>query len=381
MKKNYVIIVGTGSFVFEDNFGNGVILRSVQQYKKQHKDFSIALFYHSKEKKKLIEKKLTKLGIKDIKLLHTEELEHFINTQNIKAAFISVPDTKHFFYTKLFIKHKIATWLVKPISDNLKEAKKLLHLSNKYKTLLWIDYHKRFDTSNLLLKSHIEKQTYGKMLHYGVQYTQPLSLPLQTFSWTQDTNVLSYIGCHYIDQLEFIYKESIKSFKISSLGTQGIIYKKLGGLCFDTILTTLQIRLKDNSKVTATFQVGWNDPSFTPSKSHQRVEITFEEGRLIMDQKERGMELWDNNRFHHINPYFFTKSFDVVLDKESYSGYGYESVKNFFDIVFKKTVLKSSSLPLIQNTLFSEFVLDSAKKSLKKNGKWIEINLGNIDAE
>jgi len=375
MKKNYIIIVGTGSFVFEDSFGDGVVLRSVQQWREEHKKYSIALFYHSKEKRELIKTKLKKLFIEDIELLHIDTLKLFIDTKNILSAFIAIPDKHHYVYTKLFLKHKIATWLVKPISDNLKEAKKLLYLSEKKRTILWVDYHKRFDKSNLLLKLHIDKNNYGKMLHYSVQYTQPITLPLETFSWTQDTNVLSYIGCHYIDQLEFLYKDKIESFKVSSLGTQGIVYKQLGGLCYDSIVTTLNLQLKDGTSVLSTFQVGWNDPYATPSKSHQRVEVTFEKGRLIMDQKERGMELWDNEKFNHINPYFFTKSYDVLKDKEQYSGYGYDSVKYFLNMVSDKKIIDSSSLPYIQNTLFSEIVLDAAKKSLKKNGKWIQVRM------
>ncbi|RLA77334.1 MAG: hypothetical protein DRG78_17610 [Epsilonproteobacteria bacterium] len=375
MKKDYIIIIGTGSFVMDDNFGDGVILRSVIQWIDLYSDNSIALFYRTKSKLDKLKTKIDNLCSNNIELIHLDNLENFISSENIFASFICIPDKNHFSYTQKMLNANIPTWIVKPVTDNLKEAQELLELSNSKKISLWVDYHKRFDKSNTLLKKYIKDNSYGNMLHYSVQYTQPISLPLETFSWTKDTNVLSYIGCHYIDQLEFLYEKRIESFRISSIGTKGIIFNKIGNNCYDSIITTLVIKLDNNKEVICNFQVGWNDPAGTPSKSHQRVEATFEKGRLIMDQKERGMELWDENKSNQINPYFFSSSYDSFLNKEQYSGYGYDSVKYFLDSTKENKKNNLNSLPYIQNILFSEKVLEASKESLKLNGEWININM------
>jgi predicted dehydrogenase len=370
--KDCIIIIGTGSFVFNDSFGEGVILRSVKQWLDLYSNKKILLFYKTKSKLSQLQDKLNTLNYKNVMLVPIDKLDAFVCKNNIFASFICVPDKYHFEYAQKMLNNHIPTWIVKPVTDNLKEAKKLLKKSNKKKTILWVDYHKRFDKSNGILKKYVSDNSYGDLLHYSVQYTQPSDLPLSTFSWTKDTNVLSYIGCHYIDQLEFLYENNIQKFKVSTVGTKGTIFNKIGHSCFDSIIMTLVITLKNLKEVICTFHVGWNDPDGTPSKSHQRVEVTFEKARLIMDQKERGMELWDNYKTNQINPYFFTKSYDIYLNKDLYSGYGYDSVRYFLDSINDKNTKPYKSLPYIQNVLFSEMVLKASKKSLKHNGKWIK---------
>ena len=365
------MIIGTGSYVIEDEFGEGVVLRSVKQWIDFYGDQQIALFYKTKNKLQGLEKKINYLKFDNIKLLHIDYLNDFLSSKSVFASFICVPDKSHFFYANKMLKSHIPTWMVKPATDNLKEAKELSRLSKNTNTPLWIDYHKRFDKTNALLKRYIKNNTYGNMLHYAVQYTQPASLPLKTFSWAKDTNVFSYIGCHYVDQIEFLYGQNIKSFKVSSIGTRGIVFKQLNNDCYDTILTTLIVKLQKGNDITCTFQVGWNDPAGTPAKSHQRVEVTFEKGRLIIDQKARGVELWDETKLTQVNPYFFTKSYNALVGKDIYSGYGYDSIKYFLDSLQYEKQYASNDLPYIQNVLFSEKVLESSKESLKNNGEWI----------
>lgn len=376
--KKYILVIGNGSYVLNDNYGDGVVLRSIIQWNRINTSdsYTIILFYRDKNKKSKLEEKLKNIeGAEKIIIKSLEKLDQVIASKEIFASFISVPDSSHYQYIEKFLFHEISTWIVKPLTDNLEQAINITKFKNK--DLLWVDYHKRFDISNMLIKKFVKDNNYGKLLHYAVQYTQPYDLPMGTFTWTKDTNVFSYIGCHYVDQLEFLFEKNIKKFAISSLGTKGKVFNKFGNACYDSIIVNMILSLKDEHDIICTFQVGWNDPKGTPSKSHQRVELTFENGRIIMDQKERGVEIWDENKLHHINPYFFTQRYDSFYDEKIYSGYGYDSIKYFLEFSKNKQMKRNNSLPFLENILFSEYVLDASKKSLQNNGKWIEEELNN----
>lgn len=370
--KNYIVIIGSGSYVIDDNYGNGVVLRSVLQANKLNFDnsFYVLMFYRSEEKKKLLEKKLEKIKYSDkVIIKDIKELDSIIKSNKVFASFIGVPDKSHYNYIKLCLSNAIPTWIVKPVTDDLEQALSLQNIENS--NLLWIDYHKRFDQSNMFIKKLIKENTYGSLLHYSVQYTQPYDLPMETFSWTNESNVFSYIGCHYVDQLEFLFAKNIKDFVISSIGTKGKVYREYGDKCYDSVLSTLRLNLKNNQEIICSFQVGWNDPKGTPSKSHQRVELTFENGRVIMDQKERGVEIWDENKLQHVNPYFFTEYYDSFYDETLFVGYGYDSIKYFLEFAKGEKFSVNENLPFLNNILFSEYVLDASKKSLDEAGKWI----------
>ena len=376
--KKYILIIGNGSYVLNDNYGKGVVLRSILQWNRinTNNKYTIVLFYRDKNKKTELEEKLRNIeNTEEIIIKPLEELDSLITSEEIFASFISVPDVSHYEYIEKFLFNEIPTWIVKPLTDNLEQAINVTKFKNK--DLLWVDYHKRFDTSNMLIKKFIKDNSYGKLLHYAVQYSQPYDLPMGTFAWTKDTNVFSYIGCHYVDQLEFLFAKKIKSFSISSLGTKGKVFNEFGNDCYDSIIANMTLNLNDEHCIICTFQVGWNDPKGTPSKSHQRVELTFENGRVIMDQKERGIEIWDENKLHHVNPYFFTQYYDSFYDENIYSGYGYDSIRYFLEFCKNKQIKRNNSLPFLGNILFSEYVLDASKKSLQNNGKWIGVELYN----
>lgn len=375
MKKN-ILIIGSGSYIIDDNYGNGVVLRSLLQLNKIRFDnfFKIIMFYRSEEKKIKLMKKLNDIKLSEqVIIKDLNELDELIEDNDIFASFIGVPDVSHSYYINKFINKKIPTWIVKPVTDNLEEALQIKSESNS--KLLWIDYHKRFDQSNMLIKKYIKDNVYGKLLNYSVQYSQPYDLPIGTFEWAKDTNVFSYIGCHYVDQLEFLFGKSIKNFSITSNGTKGKVHKLYGKDCYDSIISIIKLNLEDSQEIICNFQIGWSDPKGTPSKSHQRVELTFENGRIIMDQKERGVEVWDENKLHQLNPYFFTEYFDSYYNDYFYSGYGYESIKYFLEFAENRYFENNDSLPILDNVLFSEYVLDASRKSLRKNGQWIKMEM------
>ncbi len=374
--KKYIIIIGYGSYVLNDKYGNGVVLRSILQWNSFHANnqFEIILFYRNEEKKKYIQDKLKEIkNSNKVILKNIKELDKIIKNENIFASFVSVPDINHFGYIEKFLSYNIATWVVKPLTDNLEQALLLKKMPNS--NLLWIDYHKRFDQSNMLAKKIIDTNQYGKLLNYSVEYTQPYDLPLETFAWAKNTNVFSYIGCHYVDQLEFLYGKKIESFYISSLGTKGKVFRTLGANCYDTIVSNMDILLGNKDNIICNFHIGWNDPKGTPSKSHQRVELTFENARIILDQKERGIEIWDDDKLHYINPYFFIENYDTFYNDIIYSGYGYDSIKYFLEFCKTKSNIDNNSLPFLKNVLFSEYVLNASKISLNNNGKQIFVDM------
>ena len=102
-------------------------------------------------KKNILENKLKNIEYSEQVILKPlSDLEYLITTKEVFASFISVPDRSHCEYIERFLFHKIPTWIVKPLTDNLEQAMNITKLENK--DLLWIDYHKRFDTSNMLIK-------------------------------------------------------------------------------------------------------------------------------------------------------------------------------------------------------------------------------------
>ena len=288
------------------------------------------------------------------------------------VAFIAVPDVSHYEYAKVFLSRNVPLWIVKPLTGEGKLAYELAHLAHESGTPLWVDYHKRFDTSNQKLRQIIKEKDYGHLHIYSVQYSQPSTIPLQDLSlWANNVDVFQYIGCHYVDQILYLYPDAVPK-RISSTGVEGYLISK-GGPKYDLINTLIDFNLKDGKTLRGVFVVGWNDPPGSPSKSHQRIDLQFETGRIIADQKVRGFQLWETKKTEEVNPYFFQMIDRPVGNGVGPSGYGFESIREFFECLNSKNRFSDIRLPWGWNTYKTDFVLDASKKSLALSGEWVPI--------
>jgi predicted dehydrogenase len=369
------LVIGSGSYVIGDSLGLGVVMPSLMELSKQNLVDEIILIVRTPRStefwervRKIGNSLSSKIAVKEVIINRPRDIVHLIDTKTI--SFIAVPDHFHKTYLEIFVDNQVPTWIVKPLTGSGNDSKELAIKSKKLEVPLWVDYHKRFDMSNLLLKKAIENNNYQNILNYSVQYSQPKILPLGDLKkWAKSVDVFQYIGCHYVDQIFFLFP-NCKPIRISATGLKGYLSKN-DGPEYDIINVILDLKNGHNF-FRANFNVSWNDPNGSQSKSHQRLDIQFEDGRVIADQKNRGYQVWNSVKTEEINPYFF----QIVKDSHSkYNtpvGYGFDSIRNFVNEITYKTGHDNSSLPWAWEAYRTDIVLDYANASLKASGDWIK---------
>ena len=73
-----------------------------------------------------------------------------LKSNQLDAVIVATPNQLHEKHTISFLKKKIPVLLEKPISDNIKSAKKIIISSKKNKTPLLIGYHRRHNALSLI---------------------------------------------------------------------------------------------------------------------------------------------------------------------------------------------------------------------------------------
>ncbi|MCK9409411.1 MAG: hypothetical protein WCX28_12000 [Bacteriovoracaceae bacterium] len=376
MKRMYV--VGAGSYVIGDSFGMGVILPSLLEMARRVSVSEIILIVRSKRNgqfwervQKIHSNMASSVSVKEVVIAGSNDLSTLDLTEC--AAFIAVPDDSHHEYAKVFLSHSVPVWIVKPLTGDGHQSYELAKLAYETKTPLWVDYHKRFDTSNQKLRQIVKGNDYGHLHIYSVQYSQPWTIPLQDLAvWANNVDVFQYIGCHYIDQIFYLFPDAVPK-RISSTGFEGTLRSK-GGPKYDLVNTSIDFELASGRIVRGVFVVGWNDPPGSTSKSHQRIDLQFETGRIIADQKVRGFQLWESRKTEEINPYFFQMLDSLDGKGVGPSGYGFESIKEFFNCLGAPVRFSDKRLPWGWNSYKTDFVLDASKKSLDLSGEWVAVD-------
>lgn len=375
-----IMIVGSGSYVLGDMYGPGVVLRSVLQWlKNAHSSnpgkASVTITYNNPDtleaKSAEVSKIMRAMGLTETSIsvyfVSDGEVPALLEKQDFSACFVSVPDKHHRTYSEICMKQDVPLWLVKPLCGNWGDTEALLKLQKRTDARVWVDYHKRFDTSNAWLKIKSNGDEMGRLLSYSVDYHQPRTLPIDVFSWTQDVDVFTYIGCHYVDQIFYLYPDA-KLISAAADPLKGVVYEKTGQ--FDGILATLKFETK-NGPLMCPMNVGWFNPEGAPTKSLQTIKAQFERGLVSLDQTRRGVHMWTDGGVSEVNPYFFGETLSLDGSTE-FAGYGFESVKLFLDSVADGGAWPNRGCaPTLQEAAKTEYVLHAVQSSLVSGCKFV----------
>ncbi len=384
-----IIIIGGGLFVCGRGMaGNyGTIAPAVIQKMKKEKDFHKCTFVTtSKKSLKQTKLKITNLSkiikFNDLNKFNFYSLDEFTLGEIIKKtlphfAIVSVPDHLHYKLTKFLLSRNIHCLVVKPLTLKVKEAKKLIELCEKKSLYGAVDFHKRYDTANQLIADDKNKKKLGNFLYAVIEYSQRKSNPLFFFKkWVSYSNVFNYLGVHYVDLIYFI--TNFRPFSVTCWGQKSLL-KKNKINTYDSMQVVVEWKKPDQTQFVSIHITNWIDSDNSSAVSDQKISIVGDQGRVVSDQKNRGLQIVsDKNFIEDINPYF-TQNISYQNDNE-FKGYGIKSITVYMDDIH--SLLKGKvdlndlvkNRPSFQNSLISTWVIEAARKSLNCNNKKIIFN-------
>lgn len=294
------------------------------------------------------------------------------------CAIIAVPDHLHYRVAKDCLDAGLHTLLVKPLTPTVVEGESLVKLAEAKKLYGAVEFHKRWDTSNLLLRDKIRSGDVGLPINCWVEYSQRRSIPLQSFKqWASKTSILQYLGVHYIDVIRFA--TSATPLRVMAIGQKTEIVQH-GIDTYDAIQCVIEWADPSGHRFTETILTSWLDPASSTALSDQKIKFVGTLGRYEADQKERGIRVNTmHNGVEHLNP-DFCMPFGVEDGKVQWRGYGIESINTFLeDVVGLESHERSleqlqHDRPSFRESLISTKVIEAAHRSLERNSEWQSID-------
>jgi len=385
-----ILIIGSGMYVTGRNqTGKGTILSSIAQFSKKNKITEVIIAARSSKNKIIVKQETERINKEINSNLKTsyisiqgtpdEFLSKLCKNNKFDCAIVCVPDNLHFDYTYALISNEIHCLVVKPLVETVKKNIQLIQLQKQTNTYGAVEFHKRFDKTNLFIQKSLAEKSIGKILYFTIDYSQRIDIPLKIFSpWASETNIFQYLGVHYVDMVFFL--TGYLPLKAMAYGTMGVLYEK-GINTFDSIHASVIWKNPNDKDDTfiSLFNTNWIDPGCTSAMSDQKFKIIGTYGRIECDQKNRGVEIVsDNLGIQQVNPYFseFLPDIDGNLE---FSGYAYETISQFFkdvlDLKKNKSLLTyfDQNRPTFSQALVSTSVIEAVNNSLADNN-WREIN-------
>ena len=388
MKKIDIIVIGAGLYVSGKGTKEyGTVLPAIFEWKRMNPDSGkLHCVSTSAKSSQQLKKKVNELEVKtnvkiDIKIYpennnkNNEAYKEALESCSKPAcAIIVVPDHLHYKIAKDCIEAGVHTLIAKPFTPTYLEGKDLVDIAYKNSIYGAVEFHKRWDKSNIILRDKIKSGALGLPLNCWIEYSQRKSIPLSFFKdWAQKTTVLQYLGVHYIDIIRFVTSAIPK--QVMAIGQKSEIIK-YDINTYDSIQSIILWETPEGSKFTQTLLTSWVDPENSTAMSDQKIKFIGTKGRYEADQKNRGITInTDELGVQDINPYF-SMSYGTKNGNISWNGYGIESITTFISDVIsledKKISLSElqAKRPSFKESLISTAVIEAAHQSLEYNSDW-----------
>ena len=280
------------------------------------------------------------------------------------AVIIATPNVLHENDTVQFLKAKIPVLLEKPISDNIKSAKKIINSARSNKTSLVIGYHRRHNSIINKVKTIIQSKKLGKIVSANILCWLYKHKKYFNEKWrvTEGGGPLGINLVHDIDMICYLLgpvnyvqafkSNSIRKHKVEDTASVNLFFKS-GTLCTlnvsDTIVSPWSYEL-----------TAGENPAYpiTDQSSYfiggTKGSLQFPNLKLWYYKKERS---WWNNI--HNNKIKVQKSNKTLINQ----------IDHFSKVVMKKEKPKVTG----KDGLNSLIIFDAINKS-SKSGKKIRIS-------
>lgn len=295
------------------------------------------------------------------------------------AAVVCVPDDLHAEVTETLCGHGVHCLVVKPMAPDTAAARRMVEAAEKAGVFGMVEFHKRLDEANLILRERVRSGALGQPLYAVVEYSQPKSIPRDIFAaWAARTSIFQYLGVHYVDLLQFI--TGFRPTRVSAWGQKGYL-SEAGIDTWDAMQVVVEWARPDGGRFVSTHHTNWIDPDGGTAVSDQTISLVGTRGRVDSDQKHRGVRVvTDAEGARDPNPYFSASWTDPLTGHLTHSGYGIRSILGFATDV-RALISGDATLdgliatrPSFQTCMASTAVIDAAHRSLATNGTPVEID-------
>jgi D-galacturonate reductase len=291
------------------------------------------------------------------------------------CAMVVVPDNLHRKIAGDTVSNNIHTLVVKPLAPTVNEVIELIELQDAHGVYCAVEFHKRFDRSNLKLKDTIVSGKIGDPLCFVVEYSQQKSIPEEKFkSWVEGTNIFQYLGIHYVDIIYFTTRAIPK--RVMAVGQKNYLLSR-GVDIYDSIQVVIEWEMPSGTSFSSVFITNWIDPERSSAMSNQKIKVIGTKGRYEADQKRRGICLTtDENGIEEPNP-DFCSMYGSQNGDISFQGYGIDSISRFLNDVtmIEDELLKVKDLdrqrPTFKESIVPTIIIEAVNMSIAENGRWV----------
>lgn len=255
-----------------------------------------------------------------------DDVIKMLNEVECDAIYICTPPKYHYIYLKIVAKYNIPTYVEKPFTLNMKEAKEIVDIYNKENTKLFVAHYKRLTKRTQKLKHILKKKYIGELIEIKGSFKRYFSNDLLMNSWIYKKEISGGgrffdISPHIFDILYYLFGEfeNIKS---------KVKYEKIKHSCenevnvsfnIDEINCQLEFNLNSNVDEDILLIKGTNGYIKTSINREMPIYIYNNNDKLIKIYRFKKTKTWGIESIKEINKILKNKNYssDICTKEEA----------------------------------------------------------------
>jgi D-galacturonate reductase len=293
-------------------------------------------------------------------------------------AVVAVPDPLHRDVILTALRANLHVCAVKPLVMNVPDAVEIEHEARARKLFVGIDYHKRFDDRSLMARRLYREGRFGEFRLGTACLLEKWSYRRSNFqNWFESSDAFSYIGCHYVDLVQFI--TGLEPVAVSVYGIRDRFPNGSEGYLW----TDARVRWSNGACLNVQCALGYPDEAPGSNTQGLTMYCAGGEGGAMLRHSDqyRGLEYsYLGGPYSEPSPDYFQY---VPASGPGLTpvGYGYRSIERIVDAC-RKVEMDSSMLERIDcegliatpaNSRYNERVIEAGRVSIQDGG--IEVSL------
>ncbi|OHB52139.1 MAG: hypothetical protein A2Y10_18405 [Planctomycetes bacterium GWF2_41_51] len=308
---------------------------------------------------------------------------------------VAMPDQLHYMVLKEAIANNQHIMCVKPLVLKYNQAIEIEKEAFEKGLVIGVEYHKRLDDRALIARRQYREGLFGEFKIGHAEMNEPYYYRHSNFqNWCtcENSDMFTYVGCHYIDQVHFITGLLPKSVSVYGIkdkypnGKEGYLW------------TDGRVIWENGACLHVTDIMGYPDDG--PGGNFQGLRMYCagdnRSAMLVHNDQYRGLEYCyavkdertSNKYYNEPSPDYF-KYIDLGDGGLTPVGYGYRSIefitKNIckclgMDLQQRQKLIKEFDehgvMATPANSSYNELVMEAGRLSILNDGKEVEIIYG-----
>lgn len=243
------------------------------------------------------------------------DVSEMLENENLDAASIATPDHLHVEPALACIEKGVNLLIEKPLATTVEDCQKIYDAAKENNVRVAVDFHKRWDPAAIFVYNKL-RLSKGYPIRGYMNMDDIIDVPTKWFKWGNSSNPVDFLGVHCVDLIRWYM--DCEAIDVYAVGSKKLL-PSMGVDTYDSV--TSMIRFENGC--TWTIENSWILPSGFAKNNDGSTSIITSEELIRIDNQNRGVEYFDNNKLNTPNVFFFNDFHGKVI------GFGADPI-NFF---------------------------------------------------